>query len=255
MIIDELVIEYHSHKLIHLHSMFNIIFNALLKRKIKKYIYFLFLVFYHFFSFVILHNIHCYISSKIIVLYLGSPPPTQPLCVSAAHHPRGLYMSLQHAINATSMCLCNTPSTQPLCVSASHHPRGLYMYLLHYSISPQSLYVSVALYPHSLYMSLLHYIPTASICLCCSISPLSLYVSAALYPHGLYKSLLQYVYPHSLHIRVECGIFFLIGQNRSNNQRSGMILEVQIRSFSTRERGARRRTLVKVFILKKFQGA
>ena len=42
---------------------------------------------------------------------------------------------------------------------------------------------------------------------------------------------------------------FLIGQNRATNQRSGIILEVQIRSFS-----ARRRTRVKVFIFKKFQG-
>ena len=44
--------------------------------------------------------------------------------------------------------------------------------------------------------------------------------------------------------------FFLIGQNRSTSQRSGMILEVQIQIF-----GARRRTRVKVFIFKKFQGA
>ena len=34
-------------------------------------------------------------------------------------------------------------------------------------------------------------------------------------------------------IRVECGIFF-IGQNRSTNQRSGMILEVQIQNFGAR---------------------
>ena len=30
--------------------------------------------------------------------------------------------------------------------------------------------------------------------------------------------------------------FFLIGQNRSSNQRSGIILEVQIRSFGARAR-------------------
>ena len=39
---------------------------------------------------------------------------------------------------------------------------------------------------------------------------------------------------------------FLIGQNRSTNQRSGMILEVQIQIFGAH---------VKVFIFKKFQGA
>ena len=43
--------------------------------------------------------------------------------------------------------------------------------------------------------------------------------------------------------------FFFIRQNRSSNQRSGMILEVQIQNF-----GARRRTRVKVFIFEKFQG-
>ena len=46
--------------------------------------------------------------------------------------------------------------------------------------------------------------------------------------------------------------FFLIGQNRSGNQRSGMILEVQIQNFGARAKS--RRTRVKVFILKKFQG-
>ena len=35
----------------------------------------------------------------------------------------------------------------------------------------------------------------------------------------------------SLDIMVECGIFFLIGQNRSSNQRSGIILEVQFQNF------------------------
>ena len=40
--------------------------------------------------------------------------------------------------------------------------------------------------------------------------------------------------------------FCLIGQNRSTNQRSGMILEVQIQIFGAH---------VKVFIFKKFQGA
>ena len=52
---------------------------------------------------------------------------------------------------------------------------------------------------------------------------------------------------HTVHCRVECGFFF-IGQNRSNNHRSrsGMILEVQIQNLGAR---------VKVFILKKFQGA
>ena len=42
---------------------------------------------------------------------------------------------------------------------------------------------------------------------------------------------------------MECGIFFLIGQNRSSNQ-------VQIQNF-----GTRRRMRVKVLIFKKFQGA
>ena len=50
--------------------------------------------------------------------------------------------------------------------------------------------------------------------------------------------------------RVECGNFFLIGQNRSTYLRSGMILEVQIQNF-----GARPRTRVKLFIFEKFQGA
>ena len=49
-----------------------------------------------------------------------------------------------------------------------------------------------------------------------------------------------------LHIRVECGIF-LIGQNRSTNQRSGMTLEVQIQIFSVRA--------CQSFHLQKFQGA
>ena len=49
--------------------------------------------------------------------------------------------------------------------------------------------------------------------------------------------------------RVECW-HFLIGQNRSSNQRSGMILELQIQNFR-----ASRRTRVKVLIFKKFQGA
>ena len=56
-------------------------------------------------------------------------------------------------------------------------------------------------------------------------------------------------------IRVECGLLFLNGQNRSTNQRSGMILEVQYRRFSARARGAHRRMRIKVFILKKFHGA
>ena len=38
---------------------------------------------------------------------------------------------------------------------------------------------------------------------------------------------------------------FLVGQNRSSKQRSGMILEVQIQNFGTR---------VKVFIFQKIQG-
>ena len=46
-----------------------------------------------------------------------------------------------------------------------------------------------------------------------------------------------------------------MGQNRSTNQRSGIILEVQIQNFSERERCTRRCTSVKVFIFKKFQGA
>ena len=168
------------------------------------------------------------------------------ICISAfvLFCTRKFRTNSQKNIHTASICICCTISPQPLYVSTALYPHSFYMSLLHYiptasiclccTISPQPLYVSASLYPHSLYMSLLHYIPTASICLCCSISPLSLYVSAALYPHGLYKSLLQYVYPHSLHIRVECGIFFWIGQNRSNNQRSGMILEVLIRSFSAR---------------------
>ena len=56
--------------------------------------------------------------------------------------------------------------------------------------------------------------------------------------------------PHMYtHNRVECGFFF-IGETTSSNQRLGIILEVQIKSF-----GARRRTRVKVFLFKKFQGA
>ena len=41
---------------------------------------------------------------------------------------------------------------------------------------------------------------------------------------------------------------FLIGHNRSTNQRSGMILEVHIQIFSEY-------MLIKVFTFKKFQGA
>ena len=37
----------------------------------------------------------------------------------------------------------------------------------------------------------------------------------------------------SVYSRVECGNFFLIGQNRSSNQRSGMVLEVQFQNFGT----------------------
>ena len=48
--------------------------------------------------------------------------------------------------------------------------------------------------------------------------------------------------------------FFLIGQNRASNQRSGMILEVQIRSFGARAHGARRCMRVKVFIFKNSRG-
>ena len=40
----------------------------------------------------------------------------------------------------------------------------------------------------------------------------------------------QFFFIWLINIRVECGIF-LIEQNRSSNPRSGMILEVQIRSF------------------------
>ena len=43
--------------------------------------------------------------------------------------------------------------------------------------------------------------------------------------------------------------FFFIGLNRSSNQRSGMILEVQIQSF-----GKLVSARVNVFIFKKFQG-
>ena len=46
--------------------------------------------------------------------------------------------------------------------------------------------------------------------------------------------------------------FFLIGQNRSGNQRSGMSLEVQIQNFGDARAGARKS---KVFIFKQFQGA
>ena len=55
--------------------------------------------------------------------------------------------------------------------------------------------------------------------------------------------------------RVERGTLFLRGQNRSTNQMSGMILEVQNRRFSARLRSARQRMCSKVFIFKKFQGA
>ena len=55
--------------------------------------------------------------------------------------------------------------------------------------------------------------------------------------------------------RVECGWLFLIGQNRSTNQRSGMILEFKNQRFNARARGAHQRTRIKVFIFKNFQGA
>ena len=44
-------------------------------------------------------------------------------------------------------------------------------------------------------------------------------------------------------------VFFLIGQNRSSNQRLSMFLGVKIQTF-----GARLRMRIKIFILKKFQG-
>ena len=55
--------------------------------------------------------------------------------------------------------------------------------------------------------------------------------------------------------RVERGRLFLRGQNRSTNQRSGMILEVQNRRFSAHTRGAHWRMRTKVVIFKKLQGA
>ena len=45
--------------------------------------------------------------------------------------------------------------------------------------------------------------------------------------------------------------FFLIGQNRSTNQSSGMIFEVQIQISGARAQRMR----IKVFIFKKFQEA
>ena len=60
-----------------------------------------------------------------------------------------------------------------------------------------------------------------------------------------------------MYISVECGRLFLrgqTGQNRSIKQRSGMILEVQTRSFSAGAGGARQCRRSKVFIFKKFQG-
>ena len=58
--------------------------------------------------------------------------------------------------------------------------------------------------------------------------------------------------------RVECWRPFLSGQNRSTNQRSGMIFEVQNRRFSARARarGVHRRMQMhsKVIILKKIPG-
>ena len=52
----------------------------------------------------------------------------------------------------------------------------------------------------------------------------------------------------NMHTRVECGNFF-ISQNRSTNQRSGMILDIQIQIF-----GACQGMHVKVFIFKKIPG-
>ena len=60
-------------------------------------------------------------------------------------------------------------------------------------------------------------------------------------------------------MQISCGLgwsveIFLIGQNGSTKQSSGMILEIQIQNFCTHVRGACPRTRVKVFIFKKFQG-
>ena len=60
----------------------------------------------------------------------------------------------------------------------------------------------------------------------------------------------QFFFIWLINIRVECGIF-LIKQNRSSNPRSGMILEVQIRSFGA---SVRQCMWVKVFIFKKIPG-
>ena len=49
------------------------------------------------------------------------------------------------------------------------------------------------------------------------------------YSHAVYIYIL-----YSVHSRVECGHFFLIGQNRSSNQRSGTILEVRFQNFGAR---------------------
>ena len=60
-------------------------------------------------------------------------------------------------------------------------------------------------------------------------------------------------FPQSLHSPPQGGVwkFFLIGQNRSTNQRSGMILEVQIQNFGAHACCARQRTRVKVLIFQK----
>ena len=58
-----------------------------------------------------------------------------------------------------------------------------------------------------------------------------------------------------IYSRVECGRLFLRGQNRSTNQRSGIILEVQNRRFCARGHGAHWRMRTKVFNFKKFQWA
>ena len=55
-----------------------------------------------------------------------------------------------------------------------------------------------------------------------------------------------------LFTRVELLYIFFIGQNRSSNLRSGMILEVQIQNFGARGRGARRRagnSLIRSFLV------
>ena len=132
--------------------------------------------------------------------------------ISSIHQSLGLLTSFKHLPDMCIIFQAFTRSKYLLqAFSGSIHPSaGIQRYSVNCQHSPWSRSIYTLLY-----LLLQAFRPTERI-------------------HQFYA----YYFKHSLDLllynRVECGDLFLIGQNRSGNQRSGMILGVQIQNFSAR---------------------